>query len=436
MAWTPGLEDSELLHGSTSYLSMLHDEGRNMAYAAALKAQATPKLVLDLGAGTGLLAALACKAHEGTNAVACEVYDQCARVAQLVLKENGLAERVKVVNKVASDLEVGEDLPQKADLCVFELFDSQLLGESIIPILRDAQARLLRPDCTFIPRKVKVKAVLVSCPKLGSANVPELRGAAWPLMLGQMGFDPYASDKEGPLCRLSEVWDAFDIDFANLPDTPCAQTTRLRVSAEVIANAVVWWWELDLGGYLHSSWTKAASSDDTTPARHHWRPCISFLPERRLEGNDVAVTAAFNDEGVWFAWGGHPGVPPRWLDGVTNVPPERERLLMASHPSFREALMQMGRDAGPNPMLLPAEDFLCLKTLAEVVKVAQVPLRPKAFARLLERGLWPEGFSQVDPEAVASPETTVIVEPFMLGEVAGVSLQVMDRAIFLWRDFS
>lgn len=25
--------------------------------------------------------------------------------------------------------EVGEDLPQKADLCVFELFDSQLLGE-------------------------------------------------------------------------------------------------------------------------------------------------------------------------------------------------------------------------------------------------------------------------------------------------------------------
>eukprot|EP00434_Breviolum_minutum_P021504 symbB.v1.2.018976.t1/scaffold1534.1/size113260/6 len=78
--------------------------------------------------------------------------------------------------------------------------------------------------------------------------------------------------------------------------------------------------------------------------------------------------------------------------------------------------MQMGRDAGPNPMLLPAEDFLCLKTLAEAVKVAQVPLRPKAFARLRERGLWPEGFSQVDPEAVASPETTVIVEPFMLGE--------------------
>ena len=39
-----------------------------------------------------------------------------------------------------------EDLGQKADVCVFELFDSQLLGESILPILRDAR-RLLRSDC-------------------------------------------------------------------------------------------------------------------------------------------------------------------------------------------------------------------------------------------------------------------------------------------------
>ena len=31
------------------------------------------------------------------------------------------------------------------------------------------------------------KSLPVSGPKLGSANLPELRGAAWPMMLGQMG---------------------------------------------------------------------------------------------------------------------------------------------------------------------------------------------------------------------------------------------------------
>lgn len=89
---------------------------------------------------------------------------------------------------------------------------------------------------------------------------------------------------------------------------------------------------------------------------------------------------------------------------------------MASSSNFQGAMAQLGREAGPNPLLLPAEDFLSLQNLAKVVKVAQVPLRPKAFARLVERGLWPEGFCRVDPEATASPETTVIVEPFVLGE--------------------
>ena len=78
--------------------------GRNAAYAEALQALRAPEVVLDLGAGTGLLAALCCKAH-GCRAVACEVYDQCAQVARQVLMENGLGDRVKVVNKVASDLE-------------------------------------------------------------------------------------------------------------------------------------------------------------------------------------------------------------------------------------------------------------------------------------------------------------------------------------------
>lgn len=31
------------------------------------------------------------------------------------------------------------------------------------------------------------KSVPVLGPKLGSANLPELSGAAWPMMLGQMG---------------------------------------------------------------------------------------------------------------------------------------------------------------------------------------------------------------------------------------------------------
>ncbi|CAK9030387.1 unnamed protein product [Durusdinium trenchii] len=367
MAWTSGADD-ELLHGSTSYLSMLHDKGRNAAYDAALRAVGrAPELVLDLGAGTGLLAALACQAHPSCRAVACEVYERCAHVAGLVLKENGLQERVKVVNKVASDLEVGEDLPRKADLCIFELFDSQLLGESILPILRDAQAQ----------RVTGARLTVTSGPALLAADVPELRGAAWPLMLGQLGL----GEGRWVFTQLSNAWEAFDIDFAHLPSTPQARATQVKVHSGGEAHAVAWWWELDLGGASHSSWTEAATAADASQAaRHHWRPCLSFLPGRAVEGrSEVSITAAFDEEGVWFAWG--EGCPPRWLEGVTHIPPERERLLLAAPGgAFRRGLRALAELASWSPepvLLLPAEDLLCLDTFAQVLEAREGSEGPK-----------------------------------------------------------
>jgi hypothetical protein len=57
--------DTDMLCGSTSYLSMLHDEERNSAYQRGLKAALQccepGALVLDVGAGLGLLSILACK---------------------------------------------------------------------------------------------------------------------------------------------------------------------------------------------------------------------------------------------------------------------------------------------------------------------------------------------------------------------------------------
>ncbi|CAJ1334388.1 unnamed protein product, partial [Effrenium voratum] len=355
------------------------------------------------------------QAHPACSAVACEVYDRCAEVAVRVLAQNGLSHRAKVVNKVASDLEVGSDLPRRADVCVFELFDSQLLGESILPILRDAQARLLRPDCTFVPRRVTVRCRLVSCPTLAPADLPELRGAAWPLMLGQMspGFQSGVAGEV--LTALSDAWDAFDIDFGRLPEVPRAERSTVKVTRAGAAHGVAWWWELDLGGGLrHSSWTTAARSDEARPARNHWRPCLSFLGRLDVEeGQEVAVTAAHDDEGVWFTWGCQ-GVPPRWLEGVTRIPPERERLLMAASETWsaplRAAAAEAAAHGGP-VLLLPAEDCLSLGVMAE--GLGSVPGRVLKPKHLAQCDTPMPGVAVLGPdEAVAA----VVLEPFALGD--------------------
>mmetsp|Transcript_49329 Transcript_49329/g.142957 ORF Transcript_49329/g.142957 Transcript_49329/m.142957 type:complete len:691 (+) Transcript_49329:24-2096(+) len=411
-----GREDAELLHGATSYLSMLHDIGRNRAYEEALRAvEGDRRLVLDLGAGTGLLALLACRALPSAKAVACEVYGGMARLAECVVSANGLADRVRVANKLASDLEVGPglDLPERADLCVFELFDSQLLGESIVPILRDAYERLLAPAATVVPCGVRVRAVLVECPALSPANLPELRGAAWPLSLAQLGLTREGEAKAGDgrvagtaVRPISAEWDALEIDFRRLPPPgPHSNTAEVAIIMTGTAHAVAWWWDLDMGGGGHlSSWTTVATSDAAVADRSHWKPCLSFLaPCEVLAGDCVTVAAVHDDEAVWFAW--HlpdtPSPPPRWLEGVTAIPPERERLLMAANAAWARPLhtcaAALGVEAstsGREVLLLPADDGLLLPLLSEASLSAGAGVRatlpPRVAKRLQEAGRLPK----------------------------------------------
>lgn len=62
-----------------------------------------------------------------------------AEIAQQTLQRNGLQHSIKLVPKESSELMLEGDLDgQRADLIVSEIVDSELLGEGILPSLRDA----------------------------------------------------------------------------------------------------------------------------------------------------------------------------------------------------------------------------------------------------------------------------------------------------------
>uniref|UniRef100_A0A7S0VD07 type I protein arginine methyltransferase n=1 Tax=Polytomella parva TaxID=51329 RepID=A0A7S0VD07_9CHLO len=58
------------------------------------------------------------------------------------------------------------DMPEKADVIVTEIFDSQLLGEGMIPSMRHAARRLLKDDGEVIPASGKLFGQLVKSPLL------------------------------------------------------------------------------------------------------------------------------------------------------------------------------------------------------------------------------------------------------------------------------
>jgi predicted RNA methylase len=93
---------------------MLQDEPRNDAYRAAIEAVVRGRVVLDVGAGTGLLSLLAARAG-ATRVYAVEASALVVQLQQNV-ELNGAAAVITVLHGAVEDVE----LPEKVDVLLSE----------------------------------------------------------------------------------------------------------------------------------------------------------------------------------------------------------------------------------------------------------------------------------------------------------------------------
>lgn len=63
------------------------------------------------------------------------------------------------------------DMERRADVIVSEIFDSELLGEGLLPSMRDAQLRLLAPGGTVIPTRAVIWGQLIQSSTLHRSTV-------------------------------------------------------------------------------------------------------------------------------------------------------------------------------------------------------------------------------------------------------------------------
>ncbi len=190
------------------------DRARNDAYEQALLRAITPGCrVLEIGTGTGLLAMMAARA--GATVVTCEADPAIASAARDVIAANGYADRVKVVNKHSTALDVEADLGGLADILVSEIVSNDLLSEGVLAAHEDAVARLLAPDGVVIPPRGTIRVALARdlrdrAPRLGEVSGFDLSAfnrLAAPNEMTRVGMDQVA------LC--SDAVDLFSFDFAS-----------------------------------------------------------------------------------------------------------------------------------------------------------------------------------------------------------------------------
>jgi predicted nicotinamide N-methyase len=142
------------------HFAMMNDAARNDAYEAAIRRNVAGKRVLDIGTGAGLLALMAARAG-AKSVVSCEAVGVIARQAHDIVAQNGLADIIRVIPKRSTDLTLGADLPERAEVLITETFSSNVIDEGILATMEHAHRHLLVPGATIIPAAASAIGFLV-----------------------------------------------------------------------------------------------------------------------------------------------------------------------------------------------------------------------------------------------------------------------------------
>lgn len=288
---------AEVLSASVGewYFDMVRDEIRYEAMGRALgRALASGGRVLEIGAGTGLLAMMAAKAG-ADEVITCEREGVVADAARAVIALNGLQERVKVVAKDSTDLAVGVDMDGPADLLVWDNVGNNLVGVGGLPTVEDAMRRLVKPGGTVVPARATIKAALAEDRKLGCKRMGRAQGFDL-TPFNRLAKHLYTIDPEWERLEVkSSAVTLFSFDFSSGGPFPAERTQREVTGLGGQANGVVQWLEFEIDDqevYRTGPGAKSCAFGMV------FRPTDAAFEARR--GEAFRIGAAHDRAGLWI----------------------------------------------------------------------------------------------------------------------------------------
>ncbi len=273
--------------------NMLEDSIRTSKLKNAISRTVRPgDIVIDLGTGTGILAIWAIEA--GARHVYAIEETDIANIAEAVIADNGLQERITVLRANSSEIVLSEP----ADVLIAEVIGHFFFEEGIVESIADVRERLLKQGARIIPGNA---SVFLGLAELGGAFSEVSFWKTWndPCLgaLGHWAANTAYVHGVNPEQLLSEGEVFFQLCSADWRSGQMETTRDIIVARKGTLDALVGWFCLDLGSDVSLS---------TSPfdAPTHWKQCVFPFtePVSVSEGDRISIKMDIAPFGAGSKW--------------------------------------------------------------------------------------------------------------------------------------
>ena len=282
------------MYDLAAYASMIAFKGRTSAYARGIEARVVGSVVLDIGAGTGILSFLACRA--GASKVYAVESADIIQLARETAADNGFSSRIEFIQGLTTEIE----LPEKVDGIVCDIHGLlPVNGKSIVSIL-DARDRFLKPGGWILPSRETIWAALACC-----QSVHDSLTNTWDT---EYGFDfgrarlKAVNSMRGVRLKPEDLLVAPQrwtrLDYKNLEGPSIKGDLSYLIEQNTTAHGVAMWYEAETDPA--SSFTNAPAASEPYVYRHAFFPWPEAV--ELVAGDRVTITlrADFvNGDYVW-----------------------------------------------------------------------------------------------------------------------------------------
>jgi len=353
------------------HYDMLNDSSRNAAYEKAIKRAILKRKemnlkseVLDVGAGSGLLSMFAMRAG-AEHVYAAEMSGHMCDAGEETVCMNGYGTKIMFLNRDARRLFTKEseglikhglkpdgnypEMERKANVLVYEVFDSGLIGEGAFHIVGMAKHRLLAPDATMIPCAASVYAqpIQIRTEEVSGFDCSQANRWRWRNDYEGINLE-LCPEKWKPLAPFKEV---FDFDFHKYMENlaPANVTLDFEIDTDGIFNAVAFWFKLQLDDETELTTSPYVGSRKGKT----WQQAVQYVEELRVcAGDKMPLIASHDTYGIKFEFNdaelknraaartGVPAWDPSWHvahEALNEVSSELTRAVMQNPMSYRIA---------------------------------------------------------------------------------------------------